>query len=87
MVYDEEHRPCDFVYLDVNAAFVGSTGLRDVVGKRTTEVFPGIRTAKPDLMEIYGGWPRPAAERVECSSRRALVSRFGLQSQKDHFVP
>ncbi|MCZ7662364.1 MAG: PAS domain S-box protein [Thermoleophilia bacterium] len=46
--------PRDFVYLDVNNAFERLTGLRDVVGKRVTEVIPGIRESNPELLDIYG---------------------------------
>jgi PAS domain S-box-containing protein len=44
----------DFVILSVNDAFVKQTGLRDVVGKRFTEVIPGIRESDPELFERYG---------------------------------
>jgi len=44
----------DFVYLDVNDAFGKLTGLKDVVGKKVTEVIPGIRESNPELFEIYG---------------------------------
>jgi len=53
MHYDEG-RAADFTYLEVNAAFESLTGLKDVVGKRASEVIPGIREADPDLLEIYG---------------------------------
>jgi len=43
----------DFVYLAVNSAFATLTGLKDVIGKRVTEVIPGIREADPGLFEIY----------------------------------
>ena len=46
--------PLDFVYLDVNPAFERLTGLKDVAGKRVSEVIPGIREANPELFEIYG---------------------------------
>ncbi len=46
--------PQDFVYLDVNAAFEKLTGLKDVVGKRISEVIPGVREANPEMFEIYG---------------------------------
>jgi PAS domain S-box-containing protein len=49
---DGEYR--DFVYLDVNPAFERLTGLTGVVGKRVTEVIPGIRESNPELFEIYG---------------------------------
>jgi signal transduction histidine kinase len=47
-------RPQDFVYLSVNNAFENLTGLRGVVGKKVTEVIPGIRETDPELLEIYG---------------------------------
>jgi PAS domain S-box-containing protein len=52
MLYDRG-TPQDFVYLDVNPAFERLTGLKDVIGKRVSEVIPGIREAKPELFEIY----------------------------------
>ena len=45
MVYDEEGRPDDFVYLAVNPAFSRLTGLTDVEGKRVTEVIPTSRSS------------------------------------------
>jgi PAS domain-containing protein len=43
----------DFAYLAVNSAFATLTGLKEVIGKRVTEVIPGIREADPGLFEIY----------------------------------
>ena len=53
MLFDQE-RPQDFVYLDVNNAFETLTGLKNVVGKKVSEVIPGIRESDPELFEIYG---------------------------------
>ena len=50
----EGDRPVDFVYLAVNPAFGTLTGLRNVAGRRVTEVIPGIRETAPELFEIYG---------------------------------
>ena len=44
----------DFLYLSVNRAFETLTGLKDVVGKRVSEVIPGIRASDPELFELYG---------------------------------
>jgi PAS domain-containing protein len=44
----------DFVYLGVNEAFQTLTGLEDVVGKRATEVIPGIRERDPELRSTPG---------------------------------
>jgi PAS domain S-box-containing protein len=53
MLY-EDNQPQDFIYLKVNSAFEALTGLRDAVGKRVSEVIPGIRESDPELFEIYG---------------------------------
>ena len=50
----EDGQPKDFVYLAVNGMFSTLTGLKDVTGKRVTEVIPGIRESDPELFEIYG---------------------------------
>jgi PAS domain S-box-containing protein len=44
----------DFVYLAVNPMFGVLTGLKEVTGKRATEVIPGIRESDFELFEIYG---------------------------------
>jgi len=54
IVNDEEGRPRDFVYLEVNEAFEKLTGLSDVVGKRASEVIPGVWQDHPELLETYG---------------------------------
>jgi PAS domain S-box-containing protein len=54
IIYDDKGHPDDFIYLEVNRAFEQMTGTKNVTGKRVTEVFPGIKEAFPDLVEIYG---------------------------------
>jgi PAS domain S-box-containing protein len=54
MLYDDRGRPEDFVYLVVNSAFGRLTGLENVVGRKVTDVIPGIRESHPELLEIYG---------------------------------
>jgi two-component system sensor histidine kinase/response regulator len=50
----ERGRPRDFIYLAVNEAFESQTGLRNVVGRKISEVLPGIRETDPKMFEIYG---------------------------------
>ena len=50
----EREQPQDFSYLSVNAAFETLTGLKDVAGRKVSEVIPGIRQSDPGLFEIYG---------------------------------
>ena len=54
MLFDDHGHPIDFTYLAVNSAFGKLTGLENVVGKRVTEVIPGIKESQPELFEIYG---------------------------------
>lgn len=53
MLYDDQYRPVDFIYLDVNNAFERVTGLKDVEGKKVSEVIPGIRESNPELLDVY----------------------------------
>jgi PAS domain S-box-containing protein len=52
LLYDNG-RATDFVHLEVNSAFETLTGLKDVVGKKISELVPDIRNSSPDLFEIY----------------------------------
>ena len=53
MLYDEQGRPDDFVYLSVNPAFARLTGIEDAEGRRVTEVLPTIKEQNPELLDIY----------------------------------
>jgi PAS domain S-box-containing protein len=50
----ERDKPHDFIYVDVNNAFDKITGLKNVAGKKVSEVIPGIQESNPELFEIYG---------------------------------
>jgi PAS domain S-box-containing protein len=50
----EHGQPQDFIYLEVNETFEKLTGLKNVLGRRVTEVIPGIKETEPELFEIYG---------------------------------
>ena len=56
MIFDEEGKPIDFVYLEVNDAFEKLTGIKKevVLGKKVTEAIPGTEKTNPELFEIYG---------------------------------
>ena len=53
MVYEEGHS-VDFIHEKVNSQFLKLSGLKDLVGRRASEVIPGIRTANPEFIEILG---------------------------------
>ena len=54
IIEDEKGRPADWEYVRVNKTFEPLTGLKDVTGKKVTEIIPGIRDSNPELFEIYG---------------------------------
>jgi PAS domain S-box-containing protein len=56
MSFDDENKPKDFVYLEINDAFEKLTGLKrsNVLGKLVSQAIPGTKEAHPELFEIYG---------------------------------
>jgi len=88
MVFEDE-TPIDFIYVDVNNAFEKLTGLTNVVGKKVSEVIPGIRKDNPELFEIYGRVSLTGrSERFE-TYVPALEIWFSIavySPRKDHFV-
>ncbi len=50
----EKNRPVDFEYLEVNKAFLSISELTEVIGKRATDLIPGLKETNPELFEIYG---------------------------------
>ncbi len=51
MIFDDRGRAQDFVYLAVNGSFEKLTGLKDVIGRKFSEVVPGGDRSQPELME------------------------------------
>ena len=53
IITDEQGRPCDYRFLEVNPAFERLTGLKrnDLIGRRVLEVLPGT---EPYWIEAYG---------------------------------
>ncbi|MHB9074096.1 MAG: PAS domain S-box protein [Desulfobaccales bacterium] len=50
----EHNQPHDFIYLEANKSFEVLTGLKNIVGKKVSEVIPGLYKGNPELFEIYG---------------------------------
>ena len=56
VVFDEKGKPVDYIFLEVNKAFERLTGLKraNVIGKKVTEVLPGIEKDAADWIGVYG---------------------------------
>ena len=85
----EQSEPKDFIYLEVNSAFESLTGLKNVTGKKVSEVIPGLRESDPKLLEIYGrvaltGVPERFENYVEALGMWFSVSVYS--PQKEYFV-
>jgi len=88
-LYDEDGRPDDFVYLQVNPAFTRLTGLTDVVGKRFQELFPTGRDQTPDPVEVYGTTAKtgvPAEFDIDFAPLNMWLHISVFRPEPDHFV-
>jgi PAS domain S-box-containing protein len=88
MIY-QNGAPSDFLFLGVNGAFERLAGLKDVVGRKVSEVVPGIHQSNPELLQIYGrvalsGQPERFETYVELLGAWFSISVFS--PQKEYFV-
>jgi diguanylate cyclase (GGDEF)-like protein/PAS domain S-box-containing protein len=85
----EDGQPCDFICLYTNPAFESLTGLSGVVGRRITDVIPGIRESDPLLFDIFGRVARAGqSEKLE-TYIEALGMWFSItvyRPKPEHFV-
>ena len=89
MLYDEHDRPADFVYLDVNAAFGRLTGLENVIGRKVSDVLPGIGKSSPELFEKYGRVARtgiPERFEFDFKALKQWLSISVYSPARDHFI-
>lgn len=87
MIYDEPS--LDFIYLIVNQTFESLTGLKNVSGKRVSEVIPGIQQTDQELLEIYArvaltGVPEKFEMYVQALEMWFLISVYC--PKKEYFV-
>jgi PAS domain S-box-containing protein len=85
----KEGKPQDFIYLEVNGAFETLTGLKNVAGKKVSEVIPGIQKSDPEIFDLYGrvatsGKPETAENYVRNLDMWFSISVYS--PQKGYFV-
>jgi PAS domain S-box-containing protein len=56
IVVDEDNKPIDYIFLEVNSEFEELTGLKreNIIGKKVTSVIPGIEDDPAHWIDIYG---------------------------------
>ncbi len=80
----EDGQAKDLTYVAVNAAYTRLTGRKNVVGRRISEVLPGIREADPELFERYArvaqtGQPEQFEINLKTLKQWCAVSAFSPQ--------
>jgi PAS domain S-box-containing protein len=89
LLYDEQGQARDYIYLDTNDAFGPQTGLENVIGKKVSEVVPGMHEANPEQLEIFS---RVAAtgcpEKFETYAKLLGIwySVSAYSDEKKHFI-
>ena len=88
MLFTNE-KPFDFIYLDVNRAFEELTGLRNVIGKKVSDVIPGIQESNPEIFKVYSKVALTGkSERFETyiESMKIWLSISVYSTRKEYFV-
>jgi PAS domain S-box-containing protein len=85
----EGDRLQDFIYLEVNNAFETLTGLKNVVGKKVSDVIPGFQEANRELLDLYGrvaltGTPERCETHLESLGIWMAVAAYS--PEREHFV-
>lgn len=88
MIYEDNGKP-DFMYLEVNDSFERLTDLKNVIGKKVSEVIPGIQESDDKLLYLYAkaastGVPERFEIYVESLSMWFDISVYC--PQKNYFV-
>jgi PAS domain S-box-containing protein len=82
-------QPPDFLYINVNKAFELLTGLKHVIGKKVSEVIPGMQDADPELLERYSSVAltgKPEVFETYVESLKMWFSISVYSPQKEYFV-
>jgi PAS domain S-box-containing protein len=85
----ENGEPRDAIYLEVNPAWEKFTGLKSVVGRKISEVIPGIRAASPIFFERAGRVAMTGqCERFEiyAAPMKKWLSIAAYCPQKEHVI-
>ena len=88
MIY-ADGQPPDFLYINVNKAFESLTGLKHVIGKKVSEVIPGMQEADPELLERYSRVAltgKPEVFETYVGSLKMWFSISVYSPKKEYFV-
>ena len=91
VLFDENGKPVDYVFLEVNDAFETLTGLKreNLIGKKVTEALPGVKNESADWIGTYGRVAM-TGKAIRFESYSAALEKWysvlAFSSEKDYFV-
>ena len=76
IITDKSNNPVDYIFLEINSAFEKLTGLnkKDILGRKVTEVLPGIEEDPADWIKQYG--------KVALQGQEIRFERYSQQLKK-----
>jgi PAS domain S-box-containing protein len=91
IIIDDNGKPVDYVFLEANPAFERLTGFmkKDIIGRRVTEVIPGIERDPADWIGVYGRVAETGKE-IEFEQYSEHIGKWftvlAYSPMKDHFA-
>ena len=91
IIVDENNKPIDYIFLEINKKFEEFTGLirEKVINQKATIVIPGIEKVTPDIISLYGKAALTGeATEVELyfDSLKRWHRIYVFSPQKDYFI-
>jgi PAS domain S-box-containing protein len=89
MIFDDDDRPVDWIYLEVNTAFEEITGIKNIVGEKVSVAIPGTEESNPELLEIYGRvvlTRKPETLEINFKPLNKWLNISVFSPEKEHFV-
>ena len=91
MLFNSLGKPIDYVFLAVNKAFELITSLKseEIIGRRVTEVIPGIRDDPADWIGVYGDVvqkQQPSTFKQYDKHLNKWFNVYATSPIKDHFI-
>jgi PAS domain S-box-containing protein len=89
MLFDDEGKAEDFVYIEVNRNFERITGLENVAGKTAVVLIPGFKESHPEVFELYGRVAlsgKPERFEIDFKPFGKTLSISVYSPEREHFI-
>jgi len=89
IIFDKKNHASDFIFIEVNKAFELQTGLKEINGKKITEVLPSIHETDSELINKFGqiaATGEPATFEIYFNSLRIWLKISAYSPQQEYVV-